>query len=668
MKKTITRALTLVLVSVLICGAWVGYDVVQNNKIDTSIAKDEYAKTLSNPINDIMIALEEGEIPDYSQIDETLKYIDLRYDTSDFRMPSIVRILYGHEEELPQLVSSEIKKTVLGFKYWMDQPGDDSMCYWSENHQLLFASSEYLLGHFYEDELFTNMNIKGEKHSEMGKERVLIWLEQRFLYGYTEWYSSTYYVEDMAPLTLLIDFAPDQEIRIKAAMVLDLMIYDLATQNYKGTFTANSGRMYESAKMSGTKGSMKEAISLIWPDYNQFLKVDDIGGLDAHFKYMKNYEVPEVLRSIGYDQLQTNVYKASTGINLSELAAEDLIGPNDPQIMMQLASEAFANPEVIDNTIKYMDDHQMFSNEFVSDLKLLNLGLIKTFNLGALVSTVIDPIYNGTAIQRANTYMYRTPDYAMSSAQAYHPGTYGDQHSLFSLNMNNTFNVFIQHPAASLSEGGALGSSPNYWVGNGYHPHTVQDKNINLSIFILPDKENMLATLTGMSREIESYTHAYFPKQYCDEVVISDQYAFGKLNDVYVALIGKNSLAYKTIDHTEYDTKKGLSMNYDLIQEGLESFWITEVASKDDYPSFDKFMEAIKGRPIVYENQTLTYKNLGLTYKGDFKVNGEVMDLEYDRFESAYSDTNRKASVISFELEDQSLYLDFNRLIRQVND
>lgn len=669
MMKKIGIKIAVFTIIVLICiGGWVGYDVVQNNQITKTTAKDDYARSLKNPINAIMIDLEEGKDPDYSELKDTLAFIDGRYDTADFRLPSMIRILYSHDSKLPEEVATDLKDTVINFKYWMDQPGDDSMCYWSENHQILFASSEYLLGHYYGDEMFANMGITGEEHSELGKERVLTWLEQRFLYGFTEWYSSTYYVEDIAPLAVLVDFAPDEEVRIKAAMILDLMIYDLATQNYKGTFTANSGRMYESAKMTGTKGSMKETIAAIWPDYNQYIHVDNVGTMEANFYYVKNYEVPEVLVNIGYDQEETHVYKASTGINLSEFEGEGFIGQADNQIMMQMACEAFTNPEVIGNTIEYIDRTGMFTNEFVHDFKLINMGFLRTFNLTPLISKVANPMYNGTVIERANTYMYRTPMYAMSTAQAYHPGMYGDQHSLFSLNINNDFNIFVQQPAAALSEDGALGSSPNYWVGNGYHPHTVQEENVNINLFVLPEKVNPIGDIAGMARDIEHYTHAYFPKQHMDEVVIEGRYAFARIKDVYVALIGKNNLNYKPLEHNAYDQKKGFTDSYDLIQEGIETYWITEVGTSQDYVSFEVFRDEVLSRPVSYENRTLSYENLELTFMGDFKVNGQVKDLEYQRFESDYSTTERKAQVITFEFQGQKLALDFYKLRREVTN
>ncbi len=666
MKKNIKSLSIIFLGVLLILISWIFYDIRQNDKIVKTKAKDDFARSLILKENDIYHQLETGMDVDFTELRDTLAYLDRRYDTSDFRFPSLIRILYEHDDKIPAIMADEIKDTITGLKFWMNEPGDDSICYWSENHQILLATGEYLFGHYYKDEIFENNGMTGQQHSDYGKERLLTWLEQRFLYGFTEWYSSTYYVEDLAPLAVLIDLAPDEEVREKAKIVLDLLIYDLATQNYKGTFTTTSGRMYESAKMSGRRGSMKSPISLIWEDYNKYLEVENVTGMNVNFLHVKNYEVPEVLVNIGYDQEVTNIYKASNGLNLSEFEDEGLIGLEDHQIMMQWASEAFSNPEIINNTMKYIDKHDMFSNEFLADLKMINLGIIKTFNLADNISNLLEPVYNGTAIQRGNTYTYRTPNYSMATTQAYHPGTYGDQHSLFALTINNDFNIFNQHPAAALKEGGALGSSPNYWVGNGYNPHTIQFENTNISIYLLPEKENKLGKLVGLSREITPYTHSFFPKQYMDEVIIDDNIAFGKINDVYVALIGKNNLVYKPIEHTDYDVNKELTADYDLIQEGLETYWITEVGTKDDYGTFQAFIDDINSRDVSFENNTLRYNNMELKYNEKLIVNGQVQEHDYKRFDSKYSQTDRKADEILIEFNNQSLRLNFKNVKREV--
>ncbi len=190
---------------------------------------------LSNE-NDALLALHQGDEFDFRRLDGAYERIATRGDTADFRLQSLVRILYDHADAIPPAELERLKQAFLGFKYWIDQPGRDSMCFWSENHQILFATAEYLAGQYWPDEVFHNSGKTGKDHREMARRRILAWLEQRWLYGFTEWYSNVYYVEDIAPLANLIDFARDEEIVIKATIILDLLLHDVATQSFRGTF------------------------------------------------------------------------------------------------------------------------------------------------------------------------------------------------------------------------------------------------------------------------------------------------------------------------------------------------------------------------------------------------------------------------------------------------
>ena len=100
--------------------------------------------------------------------------------------------------------------------------------------------------------------------------------------------------------------------------------------------------------------------------------------MDLCFIFSKHYEVPEVIRAIGLDQGPT-VIRASTGLNVSELEGENLIGQADRQIMMQWAMEAFSNSEVIENSIRYIEQNDMFHNKFLQAFKTINIGSLREY-------------------------------------------------------------------------------------------------------------------------------------------------------------------------------------------------------------------------------------------------------------------------------------------------
>jgi len=88
----------------------------------------------------------------------------------------------------------------------------------------------------------------GDEHRQKGEKALLRWLERRFQFGFSEWHSNTYYEEDVAALSLLIDCAREEAIAKGATILLDLIMLDLALHNFQGFFCAASGRCYEAQK------------------------------------------------------------------------------------------------------------------------------------------------------------------------------------------------------------------------------------------------------------------------------------------------------------------------------------------------------------------------------------------------------------------------------------
>jgi hypothetical protein len=675
-KRVITYSLAIVLIA---SGISVVVDLYKNSQIEII----HRIKPKYNTQGDISNVLKQFIVGDkrYNQqwLHNTLDYIDHRYINSDFKYASLIRVLYLYSDLLSQEDLARTKKTVLGFKYWMTHPGLDSMCYWSENHQILYATGEYLSGQLYPDDVFTNTAMTGRQHKAEAKARVLTWLEQRWLYGFTEWYSNTYYKEDIAPLANLVDFSEDEEVRIKAAMILDLLVYDMASQSYKGSFNSSSGRGYATKKMSGRFNSMNATVEHLF-GFDVYANEHGSSSMDINFIHSKSYVMPPVLYDIAHDP-KPRVIKATQGLNLDELVERNLVGQRDEQIMMQWAMESFTSHQVIANSIEYIDNNNMFVNSDLHPFTDVNFTLLRNSGLMPSISRFLNPQFNGTSIQRANTYTYRTPHYMMSSAQKYQPGDYGDQHHVFGVTLSNDLSIFHNHPAVEEGKKGASGKTPSYWVGYGYLPHSMQDENVNLSIYKAPEKKSIMA------KPIIEYTHAYFPKQFFDEVVVERRFAFGKIQDAYVAMIAANDLHYRiyqqddkrTVDPEQlWGSYNGTDrqLDYDLIQPGTNSFWITEISDLESDGSFQQFMHRIRqqAQSIRFDGERLHYntvdtqrseKALSLTFAGDFIVNGQVIDPEHPRYDAPYIQAERYADELTFDFNGKQLYLNFQTLERR---
>ena len=637
-----------------------------------------------------------------SNLEGAIERIDVREDCADFTANALIRFYLENQHRLAQENKDEIRRCLTGFKYWMDQYDGraDSMCHWSENHQILFAATEYLVGITWPDAVFADGN-DGRTHAELARERIDAWMTQRYYYGFNEYYSNNYYPEDIAPMANFIQFAleEDRDMVDRMKVIMDVIWLDIATQSYRYTledgtvrygFVSASGRMYMDNKASDDTGNrLRPYIDLVLENGEEYRT--NTRNFFVCFRRMYEaevdgqpiYRVPEVIKAIFDDDTSVQVIKSSNGITLQELVADGFVGEDVGQIMMQTGMEAFSNAEVIDNSIRYLQKNHLFTNEFLNDFKLVNLWPLTVTNSLGAISDLLNPSTNGKAIQRSNVYTYQTPDYSMSTAQAYFAGDYADQHQVFLCNLGADLSVYHSQPMRNSTRS-------QYWVGYGRLPYSVQGENVNLSIYRIPEKTGLLEP------HIVTYTHAYFPVGLFDEVVLDylqEGYVFGRKGDSYVmlrvlsdgdgVLRFKNDMPGVTEEELATDRDKIKSsvkelieasgdLRYDLIYQGGQTHaWITEVSSAAQDGSFDAFVERTRSNIASLTGLTLRYatsdKELEAEYGFHFICNGQNVELEYDRFDNPYVEeaVQRKAEIISFRFDGHELTLNFEEGTRE---
>ena len=639
--------------------------------------------------------LPDSYFEDAALISENLKgaieRIDIREDCADFTAAGLIRFYLENKHRLMEENKEEIRRCLTGFKYWMDQYDgrDDSMCHWSENHQILFATTEYLAGCEWQDSVFADGKT-GEEHVEMARERIDAWTKQRYYYGFSEYYSNNYYPEDIAPMANFIQFAREEDALSVERMkiVMDIVFIDIATQSFRYTdkdgkvqyaFMSASGRMYMDNKSSDDTGNrLRPYINLVLENGDDYKEVSNRFFVCFRRMYEAEkdgepiYKLPEVIKEIFYDTADERIVKSSNGITIAELAEAGLVGGEVDQIMMQMGMEAFSNPEVIDNAIAYLRENKLFANEFLNDFKIVNLWPLTTTKSLGFLSSLLDPATNGKAIQRANVYTYRNSYYSMSTSQAHFAGDYADQHQINIATLAGDLSVYTAQPMRNSSRG-------QYWVGYGRLPYSVQDTNVNISIYTIPEKAGMLEP------HIVEYTHAYFPVGLFDEVVLdymSDGYVFGRRGDAYIMLRAmsdgegrlyfKSDLADVTSDISKIkDSVRELieasgDLRYDLIFEGGTSHaWVTELGCVADNGSFADFVSEMLANECEYSDMTATYESgervFNVKYSEHFKINGIEIDTEYARYESAYVDgkVERGAEVIEYNFGGKRLTLNY---------
>jgi hypothetical protein len=227
------------------------------------------------------------------------------------------------------LAGEILKQGLLSYKYWLDERpralendrlnmvkadlgyGDDEidheMEFWSENHYIMFASSEYLLGQLWPHETFQPCRLfvdssdttgarTGAQRRDRGRARVLKWLNNRLMFGWMEFNSSGYYREHLWALLNLVDFALDDEVRTKATMAVDLMLFDVTRYLHRGSMGAAGGRSQFKSKSHGFDNGLTDVVEIMLGAKGVFSEGDaQIGASFASSTYV----VPQVLLEIG---------------------------------------------------------------------------------------------------------------------------------------------------------------------------------------------------------------------------------------------------------------------------------------------------------------------------------------------------------------------------------
>lgn len=641
---------------------------------------------------DVGTSFTEEEI--YSIIENKTKYVDNRYDCSDFLMPMLFKIHKDCGSKLNLKTNKLLKDCFLNFKYFMDEPGDDSMCLWSENHQILFAVNEYLAGNEWLEDNFTNANITGKAHKDKAYVRINAWMDQRFNFGFSEYLSSTYLKEDIAAMANLIYYTTDEKLKEKMTIIMDTLWLDIALNSVNCRFAGASSRMYGDDKAGNYLGtSFMHSMSKLWGKecMENLLKDDSLteneiinakkaqakpnDSMSAVFNALVDdgkYKLPDVIKEIATSR-DNFVVKMGSGLSPEDMEAEGLIGMQPHQIMAQWGGETFTNSQAIENTVQYIKTYKMYKNAFIGYFKFLTIFPLNLLNLSKSCAKR-EFMTHGIALGRGNIYTYRTPHYSMTTLMNKDVDRCGAQEHIWTANISETLTLFTTHPAGK--EDSKFGSSPGYWIGNGRRPMSVQNENVNISIYKLPKKIRL------PELGIVKMTHAYVPKCFYDEYQHNGNMFIGRKNGVFVALIANKEMKFKKHNpkamrpfYKTHPVDLEPEMNvikdeFDLCMHGGDyHIYVTEL-SDVSVETYEQFKARISQNSIKFDGDKVVYStasgSLSADYSGDFKVNDVKQETTYKRYDCRYVVSDRKADKMVVKGTTGSLELDYAKVSREI--
>ena len=233
---------------------------------------------------------------DYERIDVVLDKVKTRIDCSDFGLAA----LFVAYEKLPlkEEYKQKIRERALDFRYWMDQEGADAMCFWSENHALLFYTCQMIAGKLWPDEYFHRSGLNGKDQYAEGYRRVNEWFDVIEHDGFEEFLAGGYLLVTIAALVVVHLFG-DEKLRERAKKTADRIVYEACTQCFDGIHLAPMGRIYRSSLMPYLSGLQ----ALLYLMDGKCAKQSDhwLG-----FFACADYKIPEDAKELIYKDIETS--------------------------------------------------------------------------------------------------------------------------------------------------------------------------------------------------------------------------------------------------------------------------------------------------------------------------------------------------------------------------
>lgn len=241
-----------------------------------------------------------------------LDWIVNKKDCSDFRMIIVAYAYARFKHLLSETIADEMKSAMLGYRYWCDEPGNDVMWFFSENHAILFHVSQYIAGTSLPDEVFTVSKMTGKQAAAKAEGLLNEWFDMFFNEFVSEWNSSTYVPVDVTALAYLYDFTPKTcGLHIKAKKALDMLAFSFAVYEHDGVIQSTFGRTYEKELKGCYSSGMPSLLYLLY----------GTGHMNKHFRALTplvicDYEPPcEYEKYTGLDGSKELVYCNTQGID-----------------------------------------------------------------------------------------------------------------------------------------------------------------------------------------------------------------------------------------------------------------------------------------------------------------------------------------------------------------
>jgi hypothetical protein len=210
------------------------------------------------------LALGDGGPETGAMAADALPAIDACEDCADFALVPLIWCRTGWPGLLGAELCARIDATIRGYRYWMDEPGNDVQWYFSENHALLFHTAAHLAGALLPEARFTRSGRTGDQQSRIGAGRLADWFDHFEAWEMAEFNSAPYFPIDIKGLAAIFALSPDAGLRSRAGRAIGRLVEIVANSAHQGVLTAAQGRSYEHSLRATDTQELSSIARLLW--------------------------------------------------------------------------------------------------------------------------------------------------------------------------------------------------------------------------------------------------------------------------------------------------------------------------------------------------------------------------------------------------------------------
>ena len=618
-------------------------------------------------------------------------HFDQRKDTRDFRLMYLHWMLALADGGTPSTtLSADVLDTaqrcMVENRYRYDDPLPeavvDNQVFTTENHVIIGLVNEFLSGRRFPTETFVVTGLTGDQHAERSRQPILDWVDERARFGFFEWHSHVYMLENVGALLTVAELADDPVLVRAAGMALDLCLLDMAAHTHLGTYVASRGRTYKKDKMSARDEDTFTTNKFLFDDTDlPFLSRADFGAI--YLSAAKRYRPPQALIDIA-TATRPGVVRERHGIFVDGSApvTENPEAPfgydfKDPaNLAFWWSQGAVGMWQVTDISLAAAEEYRIFETTEMAPLRVLvDLNGGDPARMKVWLQANHDVINFGHA-REANTYAWRGDVVSLATVVDHRFGQMRDQVHSWIAAVDADALVFTTHPRSepAQSTDWSVDGKPGYWTGEASMPRSAQHERTGVHIY-QPAWDDTVDPLLWAVFQYRDYTHAYFPQDHFDEVTQTGHWVIGRKGDGYIALWSWREATWREYDPANVATR-AMVQPFDLVAGGgPDNVWVVEVGERAE-SDFAFWRERVAATEPAVERTADGFEvrwtspssgAIAFGSTGDFTVGGEVQMLaEFPRHASRFGTVDRLATTYELTSDNARLHLDFDQQTRTV--